>query len=82
MGYRGYTQGNVVILKEPLPVPNGTEVEISILPNKGKRRTGREKSRVVSEMFGLIPADVASVHAVLSEASESTSPSIFPEGHP
>jgi hypothetical protein len=29
MGYKGYTQGNVVILQEPLSVPNGTEVEIS-----------------------------------------------------
>jgi hypothetical protein len=26
MGYKGYTQGNVVILKEPLPVPNGLKV--------------------------------------------------------
>jgi hypothetical protein len=43
MGYKGYTQGNVAILKEPLPVPNGTEVEISILQNKGKRCTGRKK---------------------------------------
>jgi hypothetical protein len=67
MGYKGYTQGNVIILKEPLPVPNGTEVEISIPQNKGKRRTGRKKSRVVSETFGLIPADVATVRAVLEE---------------
>jgi hypothetical protein len=81
MGYKGYIQGRVVIPKEPLPVSNGTEVEISVPQDKGKRRTGRKKSRVASEMFGLIPADVASVHAVLSEDSESTSPSIFPEGH-
>jgi hypothetical protein len=67
MGYKGYTQGKVVILKEPLPVPNGTEVEISLPQTKGKRRTGRNKSRVGSETFGLIPADVATVWAVLEE---------------
>jgi hypothetical protein len=49
MGYKRYTQGNAIILKELLPVPNGTEVEISIPRNKGKRRTGLKKSRVVSE---------------------------------
>jgi hypothetical protein len=67
MRYKGYTKGNVIILKEPLPVPNGTEVEISIPQNKGKQRTGRKKSRVVSGTFGLIPADVATVRAVLEE---------------
>ena len=67
MGYKGYTQGNVVILKEPLPVPNGTEVEISIPHTKGKRRTGRKEPSTVSETFGLIPADVATVRTVLEE---------------
>jgi hypothetical protein len=67
MGYRGYTPGNVVILMEPLPVPKGTEVEIFVPQSKGKRRTGRKKSRVVNETFGLIPADVATVRAVLEE---------------
>lgn len=67
MGYKGYTQGNVVILKEPLPVPNGTEVEISIPHTKGTRRIGRKKPCVASETFGIIPADVATVRAVLEE---------------
>jgi hypothetical protein len=67
MGYKGYTQGNVVILNEPLPVPNGTEVEIFLPQSKGKRRTGRKKPCVVDSTFGLIPADVATVRAVLEE---------------
>ena len=67
MGYKGYLQGNVVILQEPLPVPNGTEVEIFITQRKGKRRTGHKKPCVVDETFGLIPADVATVRAVLEE---------------
>ena len=67
MGYKGYTQGNVVILQEALPVPNGTEVEIFIPQRKGKRRTGRKQPSMVNETFGLIPADVATVRAVLEE---------------
>jgi hypothetical protein len=67
MGYKGYTQGNIVILKEPLPVPNGTEVEISIPQIRGKRRTGRKKPSVASETFGLISADIATVRTVLEE---------------
>jgi hypothetical protein len=67
MSHKGYTQGNVVILQEPLPVPNGTEVEISLPQNKGKRRTDRQKPCVASEAFGLIPADVATVRTVLEE---------------
>jgi hypothetical protein len=65
--YKGYTQGNVVILKEPLPVPNGTEVEVFVPHSKGKRRTGRKKLCVVGKTFGLIPADVTTVRAVLEE---------------
>ena len=72
MGYKGYTQGTVIILKEPLPVPNGTEVEISLPQAKGKRRTGPKPPRVVSETFGLIPADVATVRAVLEEDLDAT----------
>jgi hypothetical protein len=67
MGYKGYLQGNVVILQEPLPVPNGTEVGIFVPQRKGKQRTARKKLCVVSETFGLIPADVATVRAVLEE---------------
>ncbi len=65
--YKGYIQGNVVILQEPLPVPNGTEVEIFVPQRKGKQRTAHKKPCVVNETFGLIPADVATVRAVLEE---------------
>ena len=87
MEYTGYTQGHVISLKAPLPVPNGTEVEISIPPNRGKRHTGREKLRVVSETFSLVPADVsrssnaahpgrcrhspASIHALCDHTAEA-----------
>jgi hypothetical protein len=67
MGYKGYIQGNVVILQEPLPVPDRTEVEIFVPQRKGKQRTTRKKLCVVNETFGLIPADVATVRAVLEE---------------
>jgi len=48
-------------------VPNGTEVEISIPLTKGRRNPGRKKPSVVSETFGLIPADAVTVRAVLEE---------------
>jgi hypothetical protein len=67
MRYKGYVQGDIVILTEPLPVPNGTEVEISLTPPKGRRNIGRKKPSVVSETFGLIPANAATVRAVLEE---------------
>ena len=67
MGYKGYVKGDVVILKEPLPVPDGTEVEIFIPPANNKRRQGRGKSSVAQATFGVIPSDPAVVHAVLEE---------------
>ena len=67
MSYKGYVKGNVVILKEPLAVPDGTEVEIFIPPAKNARRQGRGKSRVAQATFGIIPSDPAMVHAVLEE---------------
>jgi hypothetical protein len=67
MSYKGYVKGNVVILKEPLAVPDGTEVEIFIPPAKNARRKGRGKSRVAQATFGIIPSDPAVVHAVLEE---------------
>jgi hypothetical protein len=66
MRYKGYVQGDIVILTEPLPVPNGTEVDISLTP-KGRRNTSCRKPSVVSETFGLIPTDAATVRAVLEE---------------
>jgi hypothetical protein len=68
MEYKGHTQGNVVILAKPLPVPDGTEVEI-LLPAEVKPRVEkkRKKPSVAMETFGLIPADPALVHQVLVE---------------
>jgi hypothetical protein len=67
MKYTGYVKGEVVILKEPLPVPDGTEVEISMLPAKEGGNAEREKSRVAQETFGMMRADPALVRAVLEE---------------
>jgi hypothetical protein len=65
MSYTGYVKGNTVILKEPLAVPDGTEVEIFIPPAKNVRHQGRGKSSVAQATFGIIPADPAVVRAVL-----------------
>jgi hypothetical protein len=67
MRYTGYVKGNVVILKEPLAVPDGTEVQIFLPPAKDRKRRGRGKSSVAQATFGLIPSDPAVVHAVLEE---------------
>ena len=67
MSYKGYVKGDVVILKEPLAVPDGTEVEIFIPPAKDGKRQGRGKSSVAQATFGIIPSDPAAVHAVLEE---------------
>jgi hypothetical protein len=67
MGYKGYVKGDVVILKEPLAVPDGTEVEIFIPPAKDRKRKGRGRSSVAQATFGIIPSDPAVVHAVLEE---------------
>jgi hypothetical protein len=67
MRYTGYVKGNVVILQEPLAVPDGTEVEIFIPPAKDEKRNGRGKSSVAQATFGIIPSDPTVVHAVLEE---------------
>jgi hypothetical protein len=68
MGYKGYAQGNVVILVKPLPVPDGTEVEIIVSSKLQPRRMrGKRQPQVALETFGLIPADPAMVHTVLAE---------------
>jgi hypothetical protein len=67
MSYKGYVKGDVVILKEPLAVPDGTEVDIVIPPANNRRRQGRGKSSVAQATFGSIPSDPAVVHAVLEE---------------
>jgi hypothetical protein len=67
MRYIGYVKGDVVILKEPLAVPDGTEVQIFLPPAKDRKRRGRGKSSVAQATFGVIPSDPAVVHAVLEE---------------
>jgi hypothetical protein len=68
MEVKGYTQGNIVILTKPLPVPDGTEVEVFV-PSKTQSQgpRGRKQAKVALETFGLIPADPALVQTVLAE---------------
>ncbi len=67
MKYTGYVKGDVVILKQPLPVPDGTEVEIFMPPGQEESNTDRAKSRIAQETFGMMRADPALVRAVLEE---------------
>jgi hypothetical protein len=67
MGYKGYVKGDVIILHEPLPVPDGTEVEILMPPAKDGRGKGRGKLSVTQATFGMIPSDPAIVRAILEE---------------
>jgi hypothetical protein len=68
MESKGYIQGNVVILAKPLPVPDGTEVEVIVLSKAQARGPkGQKQPKIALETFGLIPADPAMVHAVLAE---------------
>lgn len=66
MGYTGYVQGEVIILQEPLPVPDGTEVHI-VLPKARRKTKGQKTSSLALETFGLIPADPVIVRTVLKE---------------
>lgn len=67
MRYKGYIKGDVVILKNPLFVPDETEVEIFIPSAKEKKRAGQAKWSVAEETFGLTRSDLALVRAVLEE---------------
>ena len=67
MKYTGYVKGDVVILTQPLPVPDGTEVEIFMPPAKEDKKTDRTKSSVAQETFGMMRSDPALVRAVLDE---------------
>jgi hypothetical protein len=67
MKYKGYVKGDMVILKEPLPVPDGTEVEIVLLPAKEGKNTERARSSVAQETFGMMRSDPTLVRAVLEE---------------
>jgi hypothetical protein len=65
MKYKGYVKGDVVILKTPLSVPDGTEVDIFIAaaPEKGHQ----EKRSIAEETFGMIQSGPALVRTVLEE---------------
>ena len=66
MEYTGYVQGEVIVLKEPLPVPDGTKVRI-VLPKARRKMQGQKTASLALETFGLIPADPVIVRAVLQE---------------
>ena len=66
MEYTGYVQGEVIVLKEPLPVPDGTKVRI-VLPKARQKMKGQKTASLALETFGLIPADPMIVRAVLQE---------------
>jgi hypothetical protein len=72
MGYKGHVKGDVIILHEPLPVPDGTEVEILMPPARDGKGKGRRKSNVAQATFGMIPSDPATVRAVLEEDMDET----------
>ncbi|ETW95359.1 MAG: hypothetical protein ETSY2_48255 [Candidatus Entotheonella gemina] len=67
MKYKGYVKGDVVILKESLSVPDGTEVEILVPPAAVKRYKGQEKLSVAQETFGMMRSDPKLVRAVMEE---------------
>ena len=67
MRYKGYVKGAVVVLQEPLSVPDGTEVEIFILSAKKEGRKEQDKLSVAQQSFGMMRADPALVRAVLAE---------------
>ena len=67
MRYKGYVKGDVIILKEPLSVPDGTEVEIFIPSAKSERRKEQAKLSVAQQTFGMIQSDPALVRTVLEE---------------
>ena len=69
MRYKGYTQGDTVVLVRPIPVPNGTEVSI-VVSKRAENTGGRRQGSIAEETFGLIPADPALVRQVLQEDLE------------
>jgi hypothetical protein len=67
MKYKGYVKGKVIILKHPVSVPDGTEVDILIPSADEERRKEQEKPRVAKETFGMIRSDPSLVRVVLEE---------------
>jgi hypothetical protein len=67
MKYKGYVKGDIIILKTPLPVPDGTEVDIFIAGALEEGRQEQEKQSVAETTFGMIRSDPTLVRAVLEE---------------
>ena len=67
MVYRGQIQGNVVVLKECPSVPDGTEVEVLVPGTEASTTPVQGEHSVASRTFGLIPADLTTVRAVIEE---------------
>lgn len=67
MKYKGYVKGGIIILKTPLPVPDGTEVDIFIAGALEEGRQEQEKQSVAETTFGMIRSDPTLVRAVLEE---------------
>lgn len=68
MKYKGFTQGDTVVLVRPIPVPDGTEVSIVVSKRAGNtQKTGGPQVSIAEGTFGLIPADPALVRQVLEE---------------
>ena len=65
MRYKGYVKGDVIILANPLSVPDGTEVEIFIPSVNVAKHKGQEKRSVAEATFGMIRSDPTLVRVVL-----------------
>ena len=62
--HTGYVQKEVSVVKEPLPVPDGTQVRM-VLPKARRKMRGQKTGSLAREPFGLLPADPVIVRAVL-----------------
>ncbi len=68
MTYRGHVQNGVIVLNDPITLPDGTEVRVSPLPKrrsgkaaKGTRSLGERLLKHAGKIKGL-PADLAINH--------------------
>ena len=50
MEYTGYVQGEVIVLKEPLPVPDGTKVRL-VLPKARRKMPGQKEVPAGARVF-------------------------------
>ena len=61
MPYHGHIQNGVVVLDEPVPLPNGTEVRIEPVDSE-RRPTLAERFRNVIGTVPDLPSDMAENH--------------------